>query len=34
VRSDDVEAVLSSLRPDATAPADPTLISKIHSGAC
>jgi hypothetical protein len=33
-RSDDAEAVLSSLRPDATQPADPTLISKIHSAAC
>jgi hypothetical protein len=33
-RSDDVEAVLSSLRPDATQPADPMLISKIHSAAC
>ena len=33
-RSDDTEAVLSSLRPEATAPADPTLISKIHSTAC
>ena len=33
-RSDDVEAVLSSLRPEATQPADPTLLSKIHSGTC
>ena len=33
-RSDDTEAVLSSLRPEATQPADPTLISKIHSSAC
>jgi hypothetical protein len=33
-RSDDIEAVLSSLRPDATQPADPSLMSKIHSGAC
>ncbi len=32
--SEDVEAVLSSLRPDATQPADPSLISKIHSTAC
>jgi hypothetical protein len=32
--SDDVEAVLSSLRPDATQPPDPALISKIHSVAC
>ena len=33
-RSDDIEAVLSSLRPEATQPADPTLLSKIHSAAC
>ena len=33
-RSDDVEAVLSSLRPEATQPADPSLLSKIHSGTC
>ena len=33
-RSDDTEAVLSSLRPEATAPPDPSLISKIHSTAC
>jgi LytR cell envelope-related transcriptional attenuator len=33
-RSDDTEAVLSSLRPEATQPPDPTLISKIHSTAC
>jgi hypothetical protein len=33
-RSDDIEAVLSSLRPEATQPADPALISKIHSTAC
>ena len=32
--SDDIEAVLASLRPDATEPADSTLLSKIHSGAC
>jgi LytR cell envelope-related transcriptional attenuator len=32
--SDDIEAVLSSLRPEATQPADPTLLSKIHSGTC
>jgi LytR cell envelope-related transcriptional attenuator len=32
--SDDIEAVLASLRPDATAPADSTLLSKIHTGAC
>jgi hypothetical protein len=33
-RSDDIEAVLSSLRPEATQPADPSLLSKIHSGTC
>jgi hypothetical protein len=32
--SDDIDAVLASLRPDATAQADPTLLSKIHTGAC
>ncbi|KUH99216.1 envelope integrity protein Cei [Mycobacterium sp. IS-3022] len=32
--SDDIEAVLASLRPDATQPADPDLLSEIHSGAC
>lgn len=33
-KSDDIEAVLSSLRPEATQPADPTLLSKIHSASC
>ncbi|MGH3675581.1 MAG: envelope integrity protein Cei [Mycobacterium sp.] len=33
-RSDNIEAVLASLRPDATQPADPTLLSKIHTAAC
>lgn len=32
--SDDIEAVLAGLRPDATEPADSTLLSKIHSEAC
>jgi hypothetical protein len=32
--SDDIEAVLASLRPDATQPADPELVSKIHTAAC
>jgi len=32
--SDDIEAVLAGLRPDATEPADPALISKIHSATC
>jgi LytR cell envelope-related transcriptional attenuator len=29
--SDDIDAVLASLRPDATQPADPTLLKKIHT---
>ncbi len=33
-RSDDIEAVLASLRPDATQAADPALLSKIHSTTC
>lgn len=32
--SDDIDAVLASLRPDATQAADSSLLSKIHSGAC
>lgn len=32
--SDDIDAVLAGLRPDATEPADPTLLAKIHSGTC
>jgi hypothetical protein len=32
--SDDIDAVLASLRPDATQAADPTLLSKIHTAAC
>lgn len=32
--SDDIEAVLASLRPDATQPADPELVSEIHTAAC
>ncbi|WP_083409245.1 envelope integrity protein Cei [Mycolicibacterium rutilum] len=32
--SDDIEAVLASLRPDATQAADPALLSKVHSGVC
>lgn len=32
--SDDIEAVLASLRPDATQSADPALLAKIHSGTC
>lgn len=32
--SDDIRAVLASLRPDATAPTDSALLSKIHTGVC
>ncbi|MEV0669848.1 envelope integrity protein Cei [Mycobacterium sp. NPDC050441] len=32
--NDDIKAVLASLRPDATAPSDSALLSKIHTGAC
>ncbi|MCV7278617.1 envelope integrity protein Cei [Mycolicibacterium flavescens] len=32
--SDDIEAVLASLRPDATQAADSALLTKIHSAAC
>ncbi len=32
--SDDIDAVLASLLPDATQPADPELLSKIHTGTC
>jgi LytR cell envelope-related transcriptional attenuator len=32
--SDDIQAVLASLRPEATAPADSTLLKKIHTGTC
>jgi hypothetical protein len=32
--SDDIDAVLASLRPDATQAADPTLLKEIHTGAC
>lgn len=31
---DDINAVLAGLRPDATEPADPTLLSKIHTASC
>ena len=33
-RNDDIDAVLASLRPDATAPADSALLSKIHTASC
>jgi cell division septation protein DedD len=32
--NDDTDAVLASLRPDATQPADPSMLSKVHAGAC
>lgn len=32
--SDDIDAVLAGLRPDATEPSDPALVSKIHAAAC
>ena len=32
--SDDIDAVLAGLRPDATEPADSALLAKIHSGTC
>jgi hypothetical protein len=32
--NDDIDAVLASLRPDATQAADPTLLKKIHTAAC
>ena len=32
--NEDIDAVLTSLRPDATQAADPTLLKKIHTGAC
>ncbi len=32
--SDDIAAVLSGLRPGATEPADPSLITRIHSATC
>ena len=32
--NDDVDAVLASLKPDATQPADSALLKKIHSASC
>ena len=32
--SDDIDAVLAGLRPDATEPADSALLAKIHTGTC
>src|SRR3954447_4926787 len=31
--NDDTDAVLPSLRPDATQPADPSMLAKVHAGA-
>ena len=33
-RSDDIDAMLAGLRPDATQPADASLLTKIHGAAC
>ncbi|MGV0792367.1 envelope integrity protein Cei [Mycolicibacterium sp. XJ1819] len=33
-RGDDIEAVLASLRPDATQAANPEMVQKAHTGAC
>lgn len=32
--NDDIDAVLATLRPGATEPSDPTLLTKIHSSSC
>jgi len=32
--TDDIDAVLASLRPDATAPTDAALLQKIHTASC
>ncbi|MGB3483952.1 MAG: envelope integrity protein Cei [Mycobacterium sp.] len=32
--SDDINAVLTGLQPDATEPSDPALLTKIHSATC
>lgn len=32
--NDDIDAMLASLRPDATQPPDPALLRKIHGAAC
>ncbi|ORB10559.1 hypothetical protein BST36_30830, partial [Mycolicibacterium moriokaense] len=32
--ADEFDAVLASLRPDATQSADPALLTKIHSSTC
>jgi hypothetical protein len=32
--NDDIDAVLATLRPGASEPSDPTLLTKIHSSSC
>ncbi len=32
--NDDIDAVLATLRPGATEPSDPTLLTKIHTSSC
>jgi hypothetical protein len=32
--NEDIDAVLTSLRPGATEPSDPILLSKIHASSC
>ncbi len=32
--SDDIDAVIASLRPDAVEPSDPALLTKIHANSC
>ncbi|RFD25521.1 hypothetical protein MUBE_08055 [Mycobacterium uberis] len=32
--NDDIDAVLASLRPNATEPSDPTLLQKVHANSC
>jgi hypothetical protein len=34
MHSDDIDAALAGLRPDATGPPDPALLANIHSGTC
>ena len=33
-RSDDIDAVLASLMPEATQPTDPSLLRQAHTGTC
>ena len=32
--NDDIDAVLATLRPGATEPSDPALLTKIHASSC